>query len=51
MRRVILQQDDPSEAMMSETAINGISASELDENKSWANDLINGAQLVSVRIL
>ena len=51
MRREILQQDDPSEAMMSETAFNGTSAPKLDENKSWANDLINGAQLVSVRIL
>ena len=57
MRREILQQDDPSEAMMlpraeeSATALTGISAPMLDENKSWANDLINGAQLVSVRIL
>ncbi len=51
MRREIFQQDDPSEAMMSEAALNGISAPKLDENKSWANDLINGAQLVSVRVL
>jgi hypothetical protein len=57
MRREILQQDDPSEAMMSPraeesaTALTGISAPRLNENKSWANDLINGAQLDSVRIL
>ena len=51
MRREILQQDDPSEALMSKTALNGISAPNYGEKKSWANDLTNGAQLVSVRVL
>ena len=57
MRGEVPQSYDPSEAMMSprvqesEIALTGISAPGLDEKKSWANDLINGAQLVSVRIL
>ena len=36
---------------MSESALNGISAPSYGEKKSWANDLTNGAQLVSVRVL
>ena len=47
----------PSEAMTSprveesETALSGISAPSPDENKSWANELISGAQLVPTRVL
>ena len=35
----------------SETALNGISAPSPDDNNSWANELISGAQLVSTRVL
>ena len=35
----------------SETALSGISAPSTDEHKSWANELISGAQLVSTRVL
>ena len=45
------QETEPMEAMMSDTALKRISALKLDEKKSWANDLINEAPLVSVRIL
>ena len=57
MREEISQQDDPSEAMKSprvenaRSALTGISAPRSDEKESWANTIINGAQLVSVRIL
>ncbi len=34
-----------------QAALNGISAPSHGEKKSWANDLTNGAQLVSVRVL
>ena len=34
-----------------QVALNGISAPSHGEKKSWANDLTNGAQLVSVRVL
>ena len=33
------------------TALNGISAPEINKNTSWSNEKINGAQLVSVRVL
>ena len=52
-----LQQDDASAVNMSprveesETALSGISAQSPDGNKSWANELISGAQLVSTRVL
>ncbi len=36
---------------MSESALNGISATETSKHISWSNDKINGAQLVSVRVL
>jgi hypothetical protein len=41
----------PSEAPMSKTALNGISAPEPNKNISWSNEKTNGAQLVSVRVL
>ena len=41
----------PSEAVMSKTALNGISAPVTSKHISWSNDKINGAQLVSVRVL
>ena len=36
---------------MSKTALNGISAPEPNKNTSWYNEKLNGAQLVSVRVL
>ncbi len=41
----------PLKRPQEEVALNGISAPDYGEKKSWANGLTNGAQLVSVRVL